>query len=91
VRGSDARTLLIKEPLEADEHLADLLGPSEIGHGVGDRVVIFKVKQRRQFLLIEFIHADVDVMRQNKVEKNLLLGVKPAADNDLGLGGPFLT
>ena len=42
--GIRSRGLLIQKPLKAGENLADLFGPSEISHGVGNRVVVFQVE-----------------------------------------------
>jgi hypothetical protein len=37
--------------------------------------MVFQVEQRGQFFLIEFIHTDRHVMRQNGIEEQLLPGV----------------
>jgi hypothetical protein len=73
---AESRRLLIQKPLEANENLANLFGSSEIGHGVGNRVMVFQTEQRSQFFLIEFIDANVHVMRQYEIEEHALLGVK---------------
>ena len=39
-----SRSRLIQKPLKAGKDLADLFGPSKVGHGVGNRVVIFETK-----------------------------------------------
>ena len=57
-----SRRLLIQKPLEANKNLPDLFGSSKVGHGVGNRVMVFKTEQRSQFFLIEFIDADAHVM-----------------------------
>ena len=49
--------LLIEILLKAREDLPDLFRPAQIGHGVGDGVVVFEAEQRRQLLLVEFLHA----------------------------------
>jgi hypothetical protein len=36
------RALLIEKLLESDEDLVDTLGVSEIGHGIGNGIVIFQ-------------------------------------------------
>ena len=39
---SDACALLIEKLLETDEDLVNVLGVSKIGHGIGNRIVIFQ-------------------------------------------------
>lgn len=82
---------LIQILLKTGENFPDLLGLAQVGHGVGDGVMIFEAEQRCQFLLIEFLHANADVMLEDEIEEHLLLGVKLRVDVDAGLGGPDFT
>ena len=86
----DHARLLVQKLLEAGKNPADLFGLSEIGHGVGDGVVVFQMEQRRQLFLVELIHADVHIMRQHEAKEGLLLRVEIGADADLGSGSAFL-
>ena len=75
-------------PLETGEHFADFIGLAQVGHGVGNGVVIFQPQQRRQFGLIQFLHADGDVVRQDEIKERLLLGVELGIDMHPRLVGP---
>src|SRR5712691_9406769 len=87
---SHARSILIKKLLETDKDPADLLGPSKIGYGIGNGIMVFQTEQGSQFILIEFINADANVVGQNEIEENLLLAIKATADVNLGLGSSLL-
>src|ERR1039458_802839 len=71
---------LIKIFLEACEYAADFIRFAKIGHRVLNRVVVFDQEQRLQLVLIQFLHADIDVMRQHKVQKRLLFAVELGID-----------
>jgi len=66
--------------LEPGEDPADLLRPTEIGDGVCNRVVVLDPQQRSQFFLIQLVHADAHIVRQNEFEKCLLPVVELGAD-----------
>jgi hypothetical protein len=44
--------------------------------------VVFQVEQGRQFFLREFVNTDTHVMRQNEIQKHLLLRIEAATDSD---------
>jgi len=54
--------LQIQVLLEAHEYLSNLLRSSQINHGIGNRIVIFQMQQRVKFALVEFFHADADIV-----------------------------
>ena len=54
----------------------DFLRLAEVGHGVGNGVVVFEPEQRGQFLLVQLLHAHGDVMGQDEVEEHLLFGAE---------------
>jgi hypothetical protein len=60
-------------------------GGASIGNSVHDRVVVFEFEQWSQFFLIEFVNADVHIVRQNEVEKLLLLRAELCADRLLSV------
>ena len=76
----------IEVSLEAREDPADFIGAPQIGHGIGD-CVVFQTQQRREFFLIEFLHADGDIVLQNEVEECLLFGREGGVDVNAGIGG----
>jgi hypothetical protein len=82
--------LLVEIFLKAHEDSADLFGPAEIGRGVRNGVVIFEAEERRQLLLVEFLHAFFHVVREDEIEEGLLLLVEVAVDPYLGMGRAFL-
>ena len=88
--GPLCRLFLIQILLEAREGSPDLIRRTQVGDGVGDGVVILEPQQGRELLLIEFLDADTDVMRQHEVEKRLLLAAELCADRDTGIGGARL-
>ena len=88
---SSSSLRLIEVLLEAGEGPADVLGSSQIRHGVGDGVVILQPQQRRELLLVELFHAHADVVRQHEIEKDLLLLAEVRADVELGPRGALLT
>ena len=49
-----------------------------------------KAQQGRQFLLVEFLYAYLDVLGQHEIEKSLLLAIKAGADSQLRAVGTFL-
>ena len=80
---------MIEVALKTRKHLADLLGAAEVGDGVGDGVVVAQPKKWGEFVLVEFLDADLDVLGQHEVEKGLLLGIEIGVDGDFGVGGPL--
>ena len=60
--------------LKAREDLADFFGAAEVGDGVGDEVVVFEAEQGGEFALVEFFDSDGDVMGEDEIEEELLLG-----------------
>lgn len=58
---------LIQEPLEAREHLADLIGASQIGDCVGDCVVVLESQERCEFLNRQLVDAHFDVLSEHEV------------------------
>ena len=68
--------------LKPAENTGDLRGFPEIGHGIGDGVVIAQPQQRCKFLVREFIHACIHVVREHKLEEHLRLAVEARADLD---------
>jgi hypothetical protein len=60
--------LLIKILLETGEGFVDFFGPAaKVSDGIREGVVVFEQEQRREFLLIEFFHADSDVMLEYEI------------------------
>ena len=53
------------------EDFADLIRPAEVGHGIGNGVVVFEPEQRRELFLIEFLDTNAHVMGQHEVEEDL--------------------
>ena len=49
-----SRRPLIEELLKLGKDTPNLFRFAQIGHGVGDRVVILQPEQRSEFLLVEF-------------------------------------
>ena len=47
--------------------------------------VFFRQPDVGQFLLVEFLHANTDVVREHEVEKYLLFALKTRADRNLAL------
>lgn len=87
------RKLRIQVLLKARKNSIELFGPPEVGNRVGNRVSIFELQQRRQFLLIELVHARTHVVQQNKVKELLLLGAGgrgTALDNRLPFAPPVV-
>lgn len=69
--------------------MSDVLWLAEIGHGIGDGVVVLEMQQGHELVLIKFFHSDADIVREHDVEKDLLLAVEMRADVELGsLGAP---
>ena len=79
------RSSLIQIFLKAGKYLANILRPAEIGHGIGDCVVVSQLEQRSEFFLVEFPDADAHVMREHEVEKHPLPAVEVRADLHLRL------
>jgi hypothetical protein len=67
------RSSLIKALLKPHEHLPDVVGPAQLGHGVGEGLV-FEFQELGQFFEVQFADAAFDVVVQDEVEE-LLLGV----------------
>lgn len=59
--GGDAG--LIKILLKPNEDLVDLVGWAEVGHSIGNGVVVFQPQQRRELVRREFFHAHLHVLR----------------------------
>lgn len=59
-RDSDSHRVEIL--LETGEDLADGLWWAEVGHGVGDGVVILQAQERGQLGLVQFLDTDGDVV-----------------------------
>ena len=76
--------------METREHFADFFRLAKLGHGVGDGVVVFEAQQRREFFLFKFLHAHADVMLEDEIEEDLLLGVELRVDVDARLSGANL-
>jgi hypothetical protein len=57
--------LLIQVFLKTSEHFANLLRFAKVGHGIGNRVVVFQAQQRRQLFLVEFFYADGNVVLES--------------------------
>lgn len=65
---------LVEVLLKAGEDLPDLFRPAQVGNGVGDGIVVLEFQQRRQFLLVQFLHPYLDILREYKIQEDLLLG-----------------
>ena len=52
----------IQIPLKTCEHLADFVWLAEVGHGVGDGIVIFQAEQWGELSLVQFLNAYGDVV-----------------------------
>lgn len=81
---------MIQIPLEARKDSADLFWLSQLDDGISNGVVVFEIEQRYELFLVEFIYADLHVMREHKVEKCLLLAVELGGNRALRVGRPFL-
>ena len=53
---------LVEEFLETGKNEANFLWLAEVGHRVGDGVVVFKTKQGRELFLVEFLDAFAHIM-----------------------------
>lgn len=60
---------LIEILLEPREHLSDQLRRAEVGHGIGEGVVIFEAQQRGQLVLVQFLRAHVDVVVEDEIDE----------------------
>jgi hypothetical protein len=49
--------------LETYEDGLDLFGRAQVGHDVGDRVVVFELEEREELGLIEFVQSGVSSVR----------------------------
>jgi hypothetical protein len=58
----DSRRQHIQKLLEPDEDLLDLLGCSELRHGIGEGIVILQLEQWREFFRIQFFHSHIDIV-----------------------------
>ena len=52
----------IQKLLEPDEDLLELLGCSELRHGIGEGIVILQLEQWREFFRIQFFHSHVGIV-----------------------------
>jgi len=82
---------LVEVFLKAGEDVADFVGLAEVGHGVGNRVVLLEPEQGCQFLLVELLHADGDVVGEDKIEEHMLFGAETGVDIDPRVGRANLT
>ena len=80
-----SRHFLVEVLLEPTENLPNLFRSAQVGYGVGDGIVVLEFQQRRKLFLVQFLHADFDVLGKYKVEEDLLLGVEMGADYTLAL------
>ena len=71
---------LVEVFLKSSEDVSDLFGSAQVGHGVGDGVVVLELQQRSQLLLIEFLNTHLDVLGEHEIEENLLFGIEAAGD-----------
>ena len=81
---------LIQILLESREDFANLFGLSQVGHGIGDGIVVFEPQQGRELILRQFFHPHLHVLRQHEIEKGLLPAVEVGADLHPGLLRPLL-
>lgn len=86
-RERSSRDVLIEILLKAGEDLTNFRRVSEVSHRNGNRVVVFELQLGCEFVLIEFFHADLHIMRQHKIEEDLLFRVEMRADLHLCFGG----
>ncbi len=52
---------LVEVFLESGEDVSDLFRAAQIRHGVGDGIVVLQPEQRGQLLLVQFLHAHLDI------------------------------
>jgi len=71
---------LIQIFLKSHEHFAYFFRPAEVGNGIGNGVGILEAKQRREFFLIQFVHANTYVVGQDEFQEGLLLAVEAFTD-----------
>ena len=72
--------------LETGEGFVDLFGTSaKVGHGVRQGVVVLEQEERGEFFLVEFFHADGDVVLEDEIEEDLLLGAESGVDVNTGV------
>src|SRR5471030_1130714 len=91
-KGWRSRPWLVEVLLEAGKDVADLFRSAQVGYSVGNSgAVVLELQQRCQLVAIQLFDADLDVLREHKVEEDLLPGVEVGADPYLSLGGPLLT
>lgn len=75
---------LIEIFLEPAENLADLFGTSEVGYGIGNRIVVLQAQQRCEFRLVEFFDTDTNVIKAIETGQcitdfeNTLITITPA-------------
>jgi len=81
----------VQVPLEPAEHPADFIRFSQVGHGVGDGVMIFQPEQGSEFGLIQFLDTDTDVVTEHEIQKNLLFVVEVVANLDFGFAGALFS
>ena len=63
---------LIKMPLEAEEQISDFIDPTQDIRSIRDGVVL-QLNQVRQSGLVQFLHACVNVLEQDELQKIPLL------------------
>ncbi len=89
---SRRRRLLIQILLEANERQVDFCRlTAEIGHRIREGVVVLEPQQRRELFLVEFFHTHGNVVLEDEIEKDLLLGVELRVDMYFRIGGPNFT
>ena len=90
-RVSRSSAWFIKKPLKPGEYVTNLFRCAQIGHRVGDGIVISEPQQRSEFVLIQLLHAHTHVVPQDEVEERPLFGVERSVDVSIRACGPHLT
>jgi len=84
--------VLIQILLEADEGKVDFCGlAAKVGLGIGEGVVVLEPEQRRELFLVEFFDTDGNVVLEDEIEEDLLLGVEMRVDMHFRIRGPDFT
>ena len=81
--------MLVEILLKTSKRPPDGFRVAQVGHGIGDGVVIFQAEQRGELFLVEFFHAHGDIVLEDEVQEGLLLVAKVTADAALSVGGSF--
>ena len=64
--------------MEADKQIPDLFGLAQVELGIGDRAVL-EAQQGGELLHVQFLHANLHVLRQHKFDEGLALGIEAGA------------